>query len=228
MRRTRSADRRGPRPAGPDPRPGRRGARAAGGGRRGRRALSPRGVPHASAGPGCSACPTPRSRRRRRSRTRSTCRWSRSSRPAGLAVGLGRQRAHPVVLPARRVRHRRAARAAGCRTCSAASCSAPTACPSPSPGSDAAALTTRAVRDGDALRRQRHQGVDHPRRRTPTSTALMRRTSDDGAARHLLLARPRRRPPGCRPRAPERKMGLRASPTAQVALRRRAGRRPTG
>ena len=52
---------------------------------------------------------------------------------AGSRSALGRQRAHAVLLPAGARSAPRSSASAGCRTCSAASCSAPTACPSRSP-----------------------------------------------------------------------------------------------
>ena len=61
----------------------------------------------------------------------------------------------------------------------------------------------------------------------PTSTTCSCRTSDDGRRGHLLPAGPGRHA-GLSAAAPERKMGFTASTTAQIALRRRAGRRPTG
>ena len=127
------------------------------------------------------------------------------------AVADGRQRAHAGLLPARRVRHRRAAASGGCPTCSAASCSAPTACPSRSPAPTPAALTTRAVRDGDDYVVNgtkawiTHGGV-------ADFYNVFCRTSDDGAARHLLPAGSTRARPGSRPQPPERKMGLRPRP----------------
>ena len=81
-----------------------------------------------------------------------------------LSVGIGMSVHTLATLPAGDVRHPRAAGRGGCRTCSTAGCSGRTACPSRTSGSDAAALSTRAVLEGDDVRRHRHQGVDHARR----------------------------------------------------------------
>ena len=65
-----------------------------------------------------------------------------------LAVAEACQRAHARLLSAGRVRHATRSASGCCPPCSPATCWARTACPSRG-WSDAAALTTRAVRDGD-------------------------------------------------------------------------------
>ena len=84
----------------------------------------------------------------------------------------------------------------------------------PHSGSDAAALTTRATRDGD----------DYVVRGTKAWTthagkadfyALMARTSDDGASGISCFLVPGDTP-GLAAAPPERKMGMHASPTAQI------------
>ena len=98
------------------------------------------------------------------SRTRSTCRCSRSSPAAGwpspTGVSVHTLACHPLATFGTDEQ-----RSGGCPTCSAASCSAPTACPSRRPGPTPRRCRPGRCRDGDELRRQRHQGVDHPRRR---------------------------------------------------------------
>ncbi len=86
----------------------------------------------------------------------------------------------------------------------------------PASGSDAAALTTRAVRDGaeyvvDGVKAWvTHGGV-------ADFYNLMVRTSDDGAHGISVLLAPATTP-GLLPQRPERKMGLASSPTTQVVL----------
>ncbi|MDQ6874384.1 MAG: acyl-CoA dehydrogenase family protein [Actinomycetota bacterium] len=86
----------------------------------------------------------------------------------------------------------------------------------PSSGSDAAALTTRATRTGedyvvDGVKAWvTHAGV-------ADFYNLMVRTSADGARGISTLLAPADTP-GLQPQAPERKMGLSSSPTAQVVL----------
>lgn len=86
----------------------------------------------------------------------------------------------------------------------------------PASGSDAAALSTRAVRDGDdyvvdgVKAWVTHAGV-------ADFYNVMVRTSDDGShgISTLLTAADT---PGLQPQRPERKMGLSSSPTAQIVL----------
>lgn len=87
----------------------------------------------------------------------------------------------------------------------------------PSSGSDAAALRTRAVRDGDGPYRVTgtkawvtHGGV-------ADFYNLMVRTSDDGARGISCLLAPAATA-GLHPQPPEKKMGMRASHTAALAL----------
>jgi alkylation response protein AidB-like acyl-CoA dehydrogenase len=86
----------------------------------------------------------------------------------------------------------------------------------PSSGSDAAALKTRAVRDGDVYVVDgvkawvTHGGV-------ADFYNLMVRTSDDGSRGISCLLAPADTP-GLTGATPEKKMGLRSSPTAQVVL----------
>ncbi len=86
----------------------------------------------------------------------------------------------------------------------------------PGSGSDAGALTTRAVRDGDdyvvngTKAWVTHAGV-------ADFYNLMARTSDDGARGISTLLAPAGLP-GMAPQPLERKMGLTASPTAQIVF----------
>ncbi len=86
----------------------------------------------------------------------------------------------------------------------------------PASGSDAAALRTRAVRDGDAYLVDgvkawvTHAGV-------ADFYAVMVRTSDDGS-RGISTLLAAGDTPGLAAQRPERKMGLASSPTAQVVL----------
>jgi alkylation response protein AidB-like acyl-CoA dehydrogenase len=86
----------------------------------------------------------------------------------------------------------------------------------PGSGSDAAALATRAVRDGE------HYLVNGTKAWVTHGTVadlynLMVRTSDDGP-RGISTLLAGRDTPGLEPASPEHKMGLRSSPTAQVVL----------
>lgn len=86
----------------------------------------------------------------------------------------------------------------------------------PGSGSDAAALVTRAVRDGE------HYVVNGTKAwvtHGPVADVynLMVRTSDDGPRGISTLLAPAGTP-GLEPATPERKMGMKASPTAQVVL----------
>ena len=92
----------------------------------------------------------------------------------------------------------------------------------PQSGSDAAALQTRAVRDGDDyvvngtkawITHGGRGGLLQPDGAAP---------ADDGRARHLLPARPGASTPGCPSAQPERKMGLTASPHRAGGPRRRS------
>lgn len=86
----------------------------------------------------------------------------------------------------------------------------------PDSGSDAAALVTRAVRDGtDYLVNGTKAWVTHG----PVADLynLMVRTSDDGA-RGISTLIAERGTAGLSPAAPEHKMGLQSSPTSQLVL----------
>jgi alkylation response protein AidB-like acyl-CoA dehydrogenase len=86
----------------------------------------------------------------------------------------------------------------------------------PQSGSDAAALSTKAVRDGDEYLVNgvkawvTHGGV-------ADFYNLMVRTSDDGA-RGISCLLADADTPGLLPQVPEKKMGMSASPTAQIVL----------
>ena len=54
----------------------------------------------------------------------------------------------------------------------------------PQAGSNAAALQTKAVRKGDTLRGERHQGVDHQRRRGGCGHRVCEHRSSQGRKRH--------------------------------------------
>ena len=85
----------------------------------------------------------------------------------------------------------------------------------PESGSDAAAMTTRAVRDGDDyVVNGTKAWITHGGE--ADFYALMCRTSDDGARGHLLPARRRATRPGSRPPSPSTRWASRASTTAQV------------
>jgi alkylation response protein AidB-like acyl-CoA dehydrogenase len=88
----------------------------------------------------------------------------------------------------------------------------------PHSGSDAAALSTRAVRDGDSYR------VDGVKAWITHGGAadfynLMVRTGADGA-RGISTLLARADTPGLCPQPPEHKMGMSSSPTAQIVLER--------
>ena len=173
-------------------------------------------------------------------------------RGAGLLVGLGRsgrQRAHPVVLPARRLRQRRAAGSRWLPDMLGGELLGAYCLSEADAGSDAAALQTRAT--------------PH-RRRVSSSTAssawishggvadfyvAMVRTSDRRRQGHHLPARRRRQPRTVAPGHRSASSGFSASPTAQMVFddvavppsrrigeegaglrdrARRAGRRPAG
>lgn len=86
----------------------------------------------------------------------------------------------------------------------------------PQSGSDAAALTTRAVRDGeDYLVNGVKAWVTHAGQADFYN--LMVRTSDDGP-RGVSTLLADATTPGLLPQPPEKKMGLSASPTAQIVL----------
>lgn len=86
----------------------------------------------------------------------------------------------------------------------------------PQSGSDAAALTTRATRDGESfLVNGVKAWVTHAGHADFYNIAV--RTSDDGAHGVSMLLTDASTP-GLTPQRPERKMGLWASPTAQVVL----------
>ncbi len=86
----------------------------------------------------------------------------------------------------------------------------------PQSGSDAAALTTRAVRDGeDYLVNGVKAWVTHAGQADFYN--LMVRTSDDGP-RGVSTLLADSTTPGLLPQPPEKKMGLSASPTAQIVL----------
>ena len=77
------------------------------------------------------------------------------------------------------------------------------------------------------LRRRRRQGVDHPRRRRRLLQPDVPHRPTTGARGISCLLVPAGDTPGW-PRRAGAQDGLRSSPTAQVVLRRRPGRRPTG
>ena len=144
-----------------------------------------------------------------------------------LAGGRPRhERPHAGLLPARGVRHRRAARALAARHARRR------AARRLLPVRGRQRLRRRGAADPGGARRRRlgrrrRQGLGHPRRRG-------RLLQPDGAHRrarrqgHLVPAGRRRRRPGLQPQAPERKMGMRSSTTATVLLEQARGARPTG
>ncbi len=87
----------------------------------------------------------------------------------------------------------------------------------PHSGSDASALTTKAVRDGDDVRARRHQGVDHPRRPRRLLHRLRAHRPDKGPRGISCLHVPGDTA-GVSAAAPEKKMGMRSSPTAQITF----------
>ena len=206
----------------PRDRPG--GARAEGRGLRGREPVPARGVPHP--GQGRPARPALRGAvRRRRPAVRGL---PAGGGGAGDALGIGRRGVSVHTLACfplaqygtEEQRQQWLPDMVGGELLGAYCLSEPES------GSDAAALRTRAVRNGDDLRRGRDQGVDHPRRRgrllRPDGAHLRRRRP-----RHLVPARPRRHA-GLAAGAPERKMGFKASTDRADDPRGRARSRPTG
>jgi alkylation response protein AidB-like acyl-CoA dehydrogenase len=84
----------------------------------------------------------------------------------------------------------------------------------PHSGSDAAAMTTRAIRDGDDyVVRGTKAWISHAGQ--ADFYALMARTSDEGARGISCFLLPGETP-GMAAATPERKMGMHASPTAQI------------
>ena len=195
---------------------------------RGREPLPARGVPHARQGRACSACPTPRSTAAAASRTRSTCRCVEElatrlagGRRSGVSVhtlscfplatfGTDEQR---EPLAARHARRRAARRLLPVRAAVRL-------------GRGGADHPRRPRRR--RLRRQRHQGVDHPRRRGRLLHADGAAPSDDGPRGHLLPARPTATRPGCPPAPPERKMGCNGVDDRADAASTAPGSPPTG
>ena len=164
----------------------------------------------------CSRCPTPRSSAAADSRTRSTCRCSRRSRTRGSRSVSACQRALAGVLPAGDVRHReqQAALAAGHARRRAARRVLPVRA---AVGLRRRGAATRAAARRRRLRGLRHEGLDHARR----AGGLLR---PHGAHRRTRVPRgiscllaPGEHA-GLSVGAPERKMGAKASRTAQVVL----------
>ena len=147
------------------------------------------------------------------------------------ALGHGRrarrQRAHAGLLPAGRVRHRRAAGALAARHARrrAARRLLPVR-------ARVGLRRRRADHPGGPrrrrLRRQRHQGVDHPRRRGRLLRAdvpHLRRRARSGISCLLRRRLPR---PGSRRAEPEHKMGMQAARRPRRCASTAPGRRPTG
>ena len=86
-------------------------------------------------------------------------------------------------------------------------------------GSDVAAARTRAVRDGDALRHHRLEAVHHPRLgRRPGHRLRGHRPGRPAPPTAVLLRASRSRRAASRSTRLEHKMGLRGSPTAELAF----------
>jgi alkylation response protein AidB-like acyl-CoA dehydrogenase len=86
----------------------------------------------------------------------------------------------------------------------------------PAGGSDAAALTTRAVRDGDVYRVSGTKAWITHAGRADVYNVFCRTGGPGAAGISCLLADAHT--PGIAPQAPERTMGLRSSPVAQIAF----------
>ena len=176
---------------------------------------------------GLLGCPTPRSTAAAASRTRSTCRSSRSSRPAGLTVAEGVS-VHTLAcfpLAAYGTDEQRDALLPdmlGGELLGAYCLSEPQS------GSDAAALTTRAVRDGDDYVVNGTKAWITHGGEADFYTPAVPAPSDDGAARHLLPAGRRATRRGCRAAEPERKMGFTGSTDRPGRASTAPGSAPTG
>ena len=219
------------------------GRRAGGAGRHHRRAVrpDPRAWPTRSCGPRVAAAEQRRhvpargvrdarpgrtarpalsgGARRRRPALRDLPAGRRGTRDRLAGGRARRQRAHPDLLSRWPRPARASSRSAGCPACWAATSSAPTACPSRGSGSDAAALATRAVADGDEFVVDGVKAwITHGGE--ADFYTLFARTSGDragrtGPAASAASTSPPRRP-GVSAAPPEHKMGMRGSPTAQV------------
>ena len=88
----------------------------------------------------------------------------------------------------------------------------------PEAGSDAAAMKTRAVRDGDELGAQRREALDHQRRRLGVLHRLRRHRPREAVQRHLGVRGREVRRRASRFGAPEKKLGIKGSPTREVYL----------
>ena len=149
------------------------------------------------------------------------------------SVGVGVVGARAVLLRAGHLRHRGAEAARGCRTCSAASCSAPTASPRRTPAPTPRRCGPRARRDGDDY-------VINGAKAWTTHGGAGRLLQGDGAhvgrpQRHLLLPGARRRPGSDRRparaqdgphRLGDRDDALRRRTRLRGPAARRGGRRP--
>ena len=161
------------------------------------------------------------------SRTRSTSRSLEELAAARLTVGLGGQRAHPVLPRGRRVRQQAAAHRTPAARCSAATCSAPTACPSPAPAPTRPACAPGPCATATSWRLDgtkawiTHGGV-------ADFYTVMARTGGQGAHGITAFLVPGDAE-GLSAAPPERKMGMKGSPTAQVHFDGvRVRRRPPG
>ena len=212
-RRPRAAHRRGPRAARADPRAGPRGAGAEGGGVRGRERASRARCSAPSARPACSACPTPRS-------------YGGGGQPYEVYLQVVEELATVWATVAEGVsvhtlacfplaqfgtdeqRDRWLPDMVGGELLGAYCLSEPQS------GSDAAALVTRAVRDGDDyVVNGTKAWITHGGE--ADFYALMCRTSDDGA-RGISCLLVDAETPGVSAAAPEHKMGFTGSTTAQM------------
>ena len=180
-------------PARADPRPG--GARGAAGrvGHGGHAPSSRASCSAPSARPACSGSPTPRSMGGGGQPYEVYLQVLEELRCRLGRPGGRRQRAHAVLLPGRPVGIADEQRARSCPTCSAATCSAPTACPRRTPAPMprrcrprrcSTATTTSSTAPKAWVTHGGHADFYN----------LMVRTSGDGPVGHLLPARRRRHP----------------------------------